>query len=95
MDVPLLALFRAAAEQNHKAFAVLAEVHPVTRPEINSAFKDGGTYTLNVREIPGSEPSQSGRNLGGSLSVQLIEPCRIRASPVPVIVFPNVNHRVW
>ena len=56
LDILLPALFGASTEQDHKPFAVLPEIHAVTWPEIDPAFKNAGTYTLDVREVPGREP---------------------------------------
>src|SRR5262245_8929435 len=50
-DVPVLALFRPASEQDYDGVAIFTEIHPIARPEIDSILEHAGTDALDVREI--------------------------------------------
>ncbi len=70
VDIVLLALLSAAAEQNDQPPAILAEINPVGRTKIDPQFEHAGTDALDVRDIAQGQPGQSCRHLGGGLRVQ-------------------------
>jgi hypothetical protein len=51
VDAVRLALLGAAAEQNNQPLAVLAEINPVARTEIDPQFEHTRTNTFDVRDI--------------------------------------------
>jgi hypothetical protein len=50
-NIPVLALLRAAADQDRKPLSVLAEVDAVAGAKINLVFENAATDTLDVRKI--------------------------------------------
>src|SRR5713101_2026663 len=72
LDVPLLALFRAAAKHDDHCVTVLGEVNPVARTKVELVFKNSGTDTLDVRQIPERDPGHGRRYLRSGLGVQVI-----------------------
>jgi hypothetical protein len=77
IDVALLALLRAATQQDDKLLAVFAEINPVARAEIELVFENSRADTLDVREISCGDPNQRGRYLRRGMSIQAIEPRRV------------------
>jgi hypothetical protein len=73
-DVLLLALLRAAGNQNHKALAILAEVDSVAGAEVDFAFKNAGTNACDLREIPLLHTRQRDGHFGGCHRVESFEP---------------------
>jgi hypothetical protein len=73
-DVLLLPFLRAAANQNHKALAILAEIDSVARAEIDLAFKNAGTDARYLREIALFHTRQRDGHFGGYRSVESFEP---------------------
>jgi hypothetical protein len=51
-DVAVLALLRAAAWQNDKSLAILAEIDPISRPEIDAALEHACADALDIGEVP-------------------------------------------
>src|SRR5581483_5154197 len=47
-NVPVLALLRAAGEQDHDGVTVLAQIHAISRPEIDAVLEYAGTDALDV-----------------------------------------------
>jgi hypothetical protein len=52
MDIILLALFRSPSEKDDNLFAILSKIDAVSGTKIDSAFKNTGSNTLHVGEIP-------------------------------------------
>jgi hypothetical protein len=65
----LLALFRAATEQNHQAPAVLSQIDSVTGPKIDPAFEHTRTNALDVREVADSQSGDGNSHLGSRLRI--------------------------
>jgi len=86
LNVFTLAFLRAAADQNDKAFAILAEVNPVSRAEIDLVFEYAGSHAFGVREIPLLHTRKSDGNLGCGRRIESFEPDREESVPLFVNV---------
>ena len=58
VDIPLLSLFGATAQEDDQHIAFPAKVDPIARAEVYSIFKDSPTYTLGIGKIALPHPEQ-------------------------------------
>jgi hypothetical protein len=73
-DIPLLACFRAAAEQDDKAVAVLAEVDAVAGAEVDLVFDDPAADAFEVGRVSLTDARDGNRDLGSRLCIEPGEP---------------------
>lgn len=73
-----MAFLAATAKQDDNAFAVFAEVDPVTGFEIDLALIYTGADPFDVREIPLPKAVQGHGDPCGSLSIEAVESARKR-----------------
>jgi hypothetical protein len=52
VDIGLLPLFCASAEQDHQLLAVFAEVHPLAWAKVQPQLKGASTRASRSREVP-------------------------------------------
>jgi hypothetical protein len=90
IDIALLAALRSAAKQHDQRIAVFRQIDPVTGSPVDDAL----TYSSEPLDGGGVAQFQAqlgGRNLGGALWVEAIEPhsVRIRAVFAQVLFYPD------
>ena len=88
-NIPILALFRSAAEQNHDGVTVFTEVDSIPRPEIDAVLEHAGTDAFDVREVSQLQPPKRCRYLCSCCSVETAKPRRKRARTGAVEIFEN------
>ena len=86
-----LPLLRASTQQNHDALAILAEVDPVARPEVDLEFVHAAAHAFDIREVPLTEPSQRHGRPRRRGRIQVLEPARKRRPAGGVQELPNVD----
>src|SRR5262245_56093006 len=91
-DVPILALFRSPAEQDHQSVSVLAEGDAIARSEVDSVFEKAGPEALHVGEIPPLQPPDGGSDLCGVNCGERGEPSPKRTRTVAVEELQNRQH---
>jgi hypothetical protein len=64
IDIALLPLLRAAAQEDHQRLAVPPEIDAVARPEVDPVFQDTLADALHVGEIALLHPGDGARHLG-------------------------------
>jgi hypothetical protein len=69
-NVALLALLRAARQQNHQRFAVAPEIDAVSRPEVDPVFEHAFANRFDVGEVTVLQPNKSSRDLGAQNRLQ-------------------------
>src|SRR5258705_6158712 len=77
-DVLPLAALGTSRQQNHEPVAVLAEVDPVSWPEIDPEFLDPCPDALDGGKLAKRDPRQRDRDLCGGLSTDEILPSSVR-----------------
>jgi hypothetical protein len=92
LDVPLLTLLRATAQQNHQALTVPPEIHAVARTPVNPALQHAGTDRLDLRQIALRHARQHHGHLGRRPKVKLVEPDLERLAPRQVPVGDELEH---
>src|ERR1700735_4676438 len=80
LDVGLLSLFRAAAEQDDQLVAIRRETDAITRPPIDAIFGDGAE-PFHSRRIAKLKPQRRRRYLYGCLRVKTVEPSPVGVEP--------------
>src|SRR5260370_27175578 len=73
-DVLLLAALRTSRQQNQEPVAVLAEVDPVSWPEIDPEFLDPCPDALHIGKVAKLNARQRNRHLRGGLSIEALKP---------------------
>src|SRR5580700_8265743 len=73
LDVALLTLLRAAAEQDDQRLAILREIDPIAWPPADPIFADG-TDPFHPRRIAEFEPQSCRRDFCSGRRVKTIEP---------------------
>jgi len=91
-NVFLLALFRAAGQENHQPVAISAEINTVSGAEIHLVFENAATDGLNVGQVSIRDTLERRCNFGGGLNVKCTEPLCEGASPGGADVLPHVEH---
>jgi hypothetical protein len=82
IDVALLALLRAAGQQDHQRRTVLPEINAVARPEIDPVFEHALADRFDAGEVTLLQPDDGARDLGACNRLQLRKPCGERLSAV-------------
>jgi hypothetical protein len=92
-----LALFRAAAKQDDKCLAVLAEVNAVAGAELELVFEHSGTDALDIREITERDPVTAVAIFAAASVFRLsnhaaygLRPLVSRYSRTPIIRYGNI-----
>src|SRR6266849_5618155 len=84
-DVLLLAALGTSRQQNHEPVAVLAEIDPVSWPEIDPEFLDPCPDALDVGKVAKLDARQRDRDrdrdLRGGLSIEALNQARYGLSP--------------
>src|SRR5258707_1806 len=87
-DVPALGTSR---QQNREPVAVLAEVDPVSWPEIDPEFLDPCPDALDVGKVAKRDARQRDRDLCGGLSTEALKPGPVRTVSICIEVFKNLH----
>src|SRR5258706_16419629 len=90
-DVLLLEALGTSRQQNHEPVAVLAEVDPVSWPEIDPEFLDPCPDALDVGKVAKRDARQRDRDLRGGLSIEALKPGPVRAVSICIVVFKNLH----
>jgi hypothetical protein len=93
-DVFVLAALRSATQKNHDALAMLPEVNPVTRSEIDPALENSLSDALYIRKVSQAHSVQGDGHLARRLCVQPVHPLAKRAMIFAVVVFADFDHRL-
>ena len=91
-DIALLAVLGSPGKKDDDALAVLTEVNPVARSEINPALEDTRTNTLHVGEVPQPYSVKGSCHFSRGFRVQAIQPFAKRAMIVAILVLSDLNH---
>lgn len=67
--------------------AVFSEIHAVSRPEIDAAFKNPAAYAFNLRKIAVLDAGNTGRDFCSGLRVQIMKPSGKRTPPIKSGIF--------
>src|SRR5436305_1955678 len=89
LDVRLLPILRPAREQNYERVAILSEIQPVARPPVDLVFSNAAAEPFDVGRITRFQAQGRGRDLGGRLGVEAVEPFPERAGFVPADIFAH------
>src|SRR5919109_2876368 len=92
VDVRLLALLRAAAQQQNQLLAIAAEVNPVTWSPVDSVFEHAFADTLHVGKIALAHSVDGDGNLRCGLRGESVEPLCIWRAAARIEVFHDVDH---
>jgi len=91
-DVLLLALLRAAGEENKKPVAVPPEVNSIAGALIDLVFENAATDRFDVGRVAIRHALKRRGYLRRGLNVERAQPLRKGASSGSINVFPNVEH---
>jgi hypothetical protein len=94
LDVALLALLGATAQQNNQVFAVLPEIHSVTGAKRDPAFEYTRTDAFDIRKVAEAHPCHGNCDLYSRLGIKLVELGRVRTATIAVVIFADINHRL-
>jgi hypothetical protein len=68
-DIALLALLSSSQKQNHEPLAILAEIHPVSRAEVDPPFGNAFADRLHIAQISRFDPGDRGADLRRGVGV--------------------------
>lgn len=88
----LLALLGPATDEDYESVAVLTEINPIARAEVDSIFENTGSDAFHFREISLLDSHNGDRNFGGSLAIEVIKPVPVEAVAGSVEIFANLDH---
>lgn len=91
MDVSLLPLLCAPAQQNNQNVSISAKINAVAGAKFEPVFINAAANAFRVGEVSLLHLRERNRNFGGSRSMQTIEPPGEWTAPVPVEILPD-NH---
>src|SRR5258708_4720068 len=89
-DVPLLTLLASAAQQNHNAFAIFAEVNSVSRAKINPVLEYAEAYAFDIGEVTLAHSGDRNRYFGRGLRVQVVKPLSVTADAIASQIFEDL-----
>jgi hypothetical protein len=90
-----LTLFTSTAEQDDYPLAVLAEINPVARAEVESVFEDARANSLHARKVGLRETRHNYSHLGSRWRIQVVEPFRIWAMATQIQYSSSVNSTIY
>lgn len=93
MDVILSALFRSTSEKAGNLLANFPKIDTVSGTKIDSAFKNTGSDTLHVEEIPEPNAIERRRDFEPGLGIQPATPFAKIAMSATVQILAHVDHR--
>jgi len=76
-DILLLALL-CPTDKDYELLAILAEIDPVSRAEVDPPFGNTGTDRFYVAQIPGFNPGNRGADFRRGTGIEVLEPIRER-----------------
>src|SRR5882724_885675 len=104
LDIALLTLLGAAAEEDDQGVTVPCEIDPIARPPVDAILTDGAD-PLHTRQVARFEPHRRSGNFRSSLRVKSLEPSSERIGSVlpnvlddgqhALISYSNVYVTIW
>ncbi len=92
IDILLLALLGATAEQDDESFSVLAKINPVAGAKIYALLEDTARDALGVGKVAMLHADHGCGHLGRRAGIEPVEPSRIWAAALGIDVFPDLKH---
>ena len=74
VDIALLLLLRAARQQDHQGLAILSEIDPVARPEIDAILEHAFANRLHIGKIALLQADYGARDLSSRNGFQIRKP---------------------
>ena len=93
LNVPGLALLRAATEQYHTFVTVPAKIDAIARAEINAPFKHPLPYGLHIAQISALNPRKRCCDLQNGFVSEIVKPILERYLPHLSGILHNFYHK--